>query len=97
MRHADNAQETESEYLHFLLIAISAVQHKRRKNPQMTMMMEKKMERIKDDLSRYYAIARPLQYHMVITGVHSSLMLFIVKVMTTIIILIIIIINEGVA
>ena len=96
MRHADNAQETESEYLHFLLIAISAVQHKRRKNPQMTMMMEKKMERIKDDLSRYYAIARPLQYHMVITGVHSPL-LFIAKVMTPIIILMITIINQGVA
>ena len=94
MRHADNAQETESEYLHFLLIAISAVQHKRKTNCPMR--MKKKMERIKDDLFRYYAIARPLQYHMVITGVHSPL-LFIAKVMTPIIILMIIIINQGVA
>ena len=38
----------------------------------------------KDDLCRYYAIARPLQYHMVITGLHSSL-LFIDKVLTMII------------
>ena len=44
----------------------------------------------KDYLFRYYAIARPLQYHMVITGLHSSL-LFISKV----IMLIMIVINQG--
>ena len=47
----------------------------------------------KDYLFRYYAIARPLQYHMVITGLHFSL-LFIAKVMTMIM-LILIVRNQG--
>ena len=50
MRHADNAQETESEYLHFLLMTISALlQQKWKENTwmrkKMTMQKKKKMKK----------------------------------------------------
>ena len=86
MGDAYNAQETESEYvLIFLLITIFAMQHKWTRKG-MKLRIKKRMEEVlRFEICRYYAIARPLQYHMVITGLHSLLLFIEAKMMTIVI------------
>ena len=86
MGDAYNAQETESEYvLTFLLITIFAMQHKWTRKG-MKLRIKKRMEEVlRFEICRYYAIARPLQYHMVITGLHSLLLFIEAKMMTIVI------------
>ena len=83
MGDAYNAQETESEYvLTFLLITIFAMQHKwTRKGMKMRKGKKRMEEVLRFEICRYYAIARPLQYHMVITGLHSLLLVIEAKMM----------------
>ena len=83
MGDAYNAQETESEYvLTLLLITIFAMQHKWTRK-RMKLRIKKRMEEVlRFEICRYYAIARPLQYHMVITGLHSLLLFIEAKMIT---------------